>query len=63
MCVCVCVRVCAYAVCACVCIVCVCVCVCALVVPYVAFVLSLFVHYLSFFWCFGKAVLCDCGIS
>ena len=28
-----------------------------------AFVLSLFVPDLSFFWCLGKAVLRDCGIS
>ena len=30
----------------------------ALVVSCVAFVLSLFVPHLSFFWCLGKAVLC-----
>ena len=35
----------------------------ALVGSYVAFVLSLFVPHLSFFWCLGKAVLGDCGIS
>ena len=32
------------------------------VVSYVAFVLSLFVPHLSFFWCLGKTVLRDCGI-
>ena len=26
-------------------------------------VLSLFVPYLSFLWCVGKTVPCDCGIS
>ena len=31
-------------------------------VSYVAFVLSLFVPHLSFFWCLRKAVLRDCGI-
>ena len=36
---------------------------CALIVSYMAFVLSLFVPYLSFFWCLGKAVLRDYGIS
>ena len=30
-------------------------------VSYVAFVLSLVVPYLSFFWCLGRAVLHDCG--
>ena len=30
---------------------------------YVALVLSLFVPHISFFWCLGKAVLRDCGIS
>ena len=30
---------------------------------YVALVLSLFVSYLFFFWCLGKAVLRNCGIS
>ena len=35
----------------------------ASVVSYVAFVLSFFVHHLSFFWCLGKAVLGVCGIS
>ena len=33
---------------------------CVMVVSYVAFVLSLFVPYLSFLW---KAVLCDRGLS
>ena len=28
-----------------------------------AFVLSIFVPNLSFFWCLGKAVIRDCGIS
>ena len=37
--------------------------VCVSVVSYVAFTLSLFVPKLSFFWCLGKAVLTDCGIS
>ena len=36
---------------------------CAFVVSYVAFVLSLFVPHLSFFWCLGRAMVCDCGIS
>ena len=31
----------------------------ASVVSYVAFVLSLFVHHRSFFWCLGRGVLCD----
>ena len=35
----------------------------ASVVSNVAFVLSLFVPHLPFFWCLGKAVLLDCGIS
>ena len=35
----------------------------ASVVSFVAFVLSLFVPQLSFFWCLGKAVLRDWGIS
>ena len=35
----------------------------ASVISYVAFVLSLFVYHLSFFWFHGKAVLVDCGIS
>ena len=33
------------------------------VVSYVAFVLSLFVPHLFFFWCLGMAVLPDSGIS
>ena len=37
--------------------------VCASVISYVAFVLSLFVPYVSFLWCLGEAVLRDCGIS
>ena len=37
--------------------------VCASVVSCVAFVLSLFIPRLSFFWCLGKAVLRDCSIS
>ena len=36
--------------------------VCTLVVSYVVFDLSLFVSYLSFCWCLGKAVLRECGI-
>ena len=35
--------------------------VCASVVSYVAFVLSLFLSHLSFFWRLGKAVLRDSG--
>ena len=38
-------------------------CLCASVVSYVAFVLSLFVPHLSFFWCLGRDVFRDCGIS
>ena len=37
--------------------------VCALVITYVAFVLSLFVLSLFFLQCCGKAVIHDCGIS
>ena len=37
--------------------------VCTSVVSYVAFLLSLFVHHISFFWCLGRTVLRDCGIS
>ena len=37
--------------------------VCALMVSYVAFVLSSFVRRVSFFLCFGKVVLRDCGMS
>ena len=37
--------------------------VCMSVISYVAFVLSLFVLYLSFFWCIGTAMLSDCDIS
>ena len=37
--------------------------VCASVVSYVTFVLSLFVPRLSFFWCLGRAVHSECGIS
>ena len=37
--------------------------VCASVVSYVVFVLSFFVPHLTFFWCLGKAVFRDCGIS
>ena len=33
------------------------------VVPFVGFVLSLFVPHSSSFWCLGWAVLFDCGIS
>ena len=36
---------------------------CTSTVSYMAFVLLLFVSHLSFFWCLGKAVLRDCGIS
>ena len=36
--------------------------ICASVVSYMVFVLSLFVHHLSFFWWLGKAVLRICGI-
>ena len=36
--------------------------VCASVVSYVAFVLSLFVPHLSFFWNLGKAGLPDCSV-
>ena len=36
---------------------------CALIVSDVTFVLSLFVPYLFFFWCLGKAVLRDYRIS
>ena len=32
-------------------------------VSYVAFVSSVFVPNPSFLWCFGRAVLRDCGIS
>ena len=37
--------------------------VCVSLASYVAFVLSLFVPHLAFFWCIGKAVLCDYGGS
>ena len=37
--------------------------VCTSVVSYVAFLLSLFAHPISFFWCLGRTVLRDCGIS
>ena len=37
--------------------------VCASMVSYVAFVLSLFVPHLSFFWCLKGYVLGDWGIS
>ena len=33
------------------------------VISCMAFALSLFVPHLSFFWCLGKGVLHDCGIS
>ena len=36
---------------------------CAPVVSYVLFVVSLFVPHLSLFWCLGRSVLRDCGIS
>ena len=36
--------------------------VCAYVVSYEAFVLSLFVPHISFFWYLVSAVLCECGI-
>ena len=32
-------------------------------ISYVAFVLLLFVPHLSFFWCLGKVLFCDCDIS
>ena len=40
-----------------------CVFVSASVVSYVAFVLSLFMSHLSYFWCLGRVLLCDCGVS
>ena len=36
---------------------------CLSVLSYVPFILSLFILLLSFFWCFGRVVLRDCGIS
>ena len=37
--------------------------VCVSVVSYIELVLSLFVPHLSFLWCLGRAVFCDCRIS
>ena len=37
--------------------------VCASVVSYVASVLQLFAPNLSFFWCIGRDVVRDCGVS
>ena len=37
--------------------------VCASVISYVVFVLSLFVPYLSLFWCLGRVALRESGIS
>ena len=34
-----------------------------LVVSYVTFVVSLFLPHLFYFWCLGRAMLCNCGIS